>query len=118
MPITSPRTAGILVSALLTASSYAADVRVSYLVDAKALKTAAASTPLTFQLFTDGSCNTPVTSQTVDARNVNLIELITPRKVRGSGKKARPARVEHVMRGVAPQPTFYLKITGPGVIAV
>jgi hypothetical protein len=72
------RSAIAMLFALLPATAFAADVRVSYLVDAKVLKTATAGTPLSFQLFTDGSCTTPVASQVVNAEAASLIEIIKP----------------------------------------
>jgi hypothetical protein len=63
---------------------------------------AVAGTPLTFQLFTDASCTTPVATQVVNVESVSLVEQIKPLKVSGAPAAPKPAEVRHVMTGVTP----------------
>ena len=73
------RTATVVVAVFaltlaLTPVVYASDIKVTYLVDAKAFKAAIAGTPLTFSLFTDASCaGAPTATEIVNAEATQLL---------------------------------------------
>ena len=60
----------------LATAAHAADIQVSYRVDAKVLKKSTpAGTPLSFKLYTDSTCATSAGApQVVNVENVTLIE--------------------------------------------
>ncbi len=100
-------------------TAYAADVKVSYLVDAKALKLAIAGTPLTFALFTDAACaGTPAATRIVNAEATQLVEQLKLMVAKGGTKPPKTARVGHAISGVPVAPIFYLTVTGTGVVPV
>lgn len=112
--------AACVVSLLVATAADAADVRVTYLVDAKTLKASApAGTALTFALHTNGACSAPVASQSVNVEDVTLLETVKAAGVK-SGPKPPKGMIEmrHVMTGVSAQPAFYLKVTGAGITPV
>ena len=112
--------AACLVCLLAVTAADAADVRVTYLVDAKTLKASApAGTSLTFALHATSACNAPVATQNIDVEDVTLLATVKAAGVK-SGPKPPKAIIEmrHTMTGVTPQPAFYLKVTGPGVSPV
>jgi hypothetical protein len=108
----------LLLTLLAATSAHAADVRVTYLVDAKALKAGApAGTALTFELHATGACSAPVASTVVSVEDVALLEIVKPIGVKAGPKPPKPMiEMRHVLTGVAPQPTFYLRVTGSGVV--
>ncbi|MFN8543482.1 MAG: hypothetical protein U0807_04670 [Candidatus Binatia bacterium] len=109
----------VLLLLSLSPVAHAADVKVSYLADAKAFKAAVAGTPLTFSLFTDASCSgTAAATQVVNAEATQVLEQLKRITPKGGTKAPATARIEHVLSGVMPVPTFYLQVTGTGVTPV
>jgi len=100
-------------------AAHAADLKVSYLVDAEALNAAIAGTPLTFSLFTDASCaGTPAATQVMNAETTQLLEQLKLMTPKGAIKPPKTARMEHVMAGVPVAPLLYLTVSGTGVTPV
>lgn len=111
----------VLVAVLaLAPAAEAADIQVTYRVDAKALKVGTpAGTPLTFQLYSDSACTTAAgAAQVVNVEAVSLIEAPKLIKVKGGPKPPSVAEINYTMTGIAPQPAFYAKVTGAGVTPV
>jgi hypothetical protein len=109
----------LTVAAALTTAAQAADIRVSYLVDSKPLKTlAVAGAPFTFALFADAACATPVALRAVNVELLTLVEQLKVVKVKGAPRVPTPARLEHVLTDVPLVPVFYLTVTGPGVTPI
>src|SRR5262245_53947721 len=104
---------------LAPAALRAAEVPVTYLVDAKTFgDDAVAGTPLTFTLHTDASCTTPLRTKVVNVENLDLIEkvrLITPKN---APKTPAPARLFTTVSGVPVSGNLYLMVTGTGVSPV
>lgn len=109
----------LLFALLAPVSSLGADVRVSYLVDAKALdKNAPAGTPLTFELFSDAACLSSVASQIVNVEAVDVRAQVKALKTAGGPPAPKPAELRHVLTGVASDPVLYLQVSGPGILPV
>ncbi len=103
----------------LAGAAAAADVKVSYRVDAKALKSGTpAGTPLTFQLYSDSTCAALVKSEVVSAEGVSMIEQLKPIKIKSGPKPPGAADIGYTMAGVTPQPAFYLEVTGAGIVPI
>lgn len=112
--------AALLLAALSAAPASAADIQVSYRVDAKLLKKSTpAGTPLSFQLFTDSTCATSAgAAQVVNVEAVTLIEQPRLIKVKGGPTPPVTAEVRHTMTGLTPQPAFYAQVTGTGITPI
>ena len=93
----------------------AADVNVQYLVDFKDLrKNAPAGTSLTFQLYTDSACTVAAgSSVNVNVENIDLLEKVITRKVKGGPKPPNVARLSETLTGMPTAPL--LKVTGTGI---
>jgi len=115
-----PALAWSLLLVLAASSAFAADVRVTYLVDGKALKAAApAGTVLTFELHTTNACSAAVASDAVNVEDVTLLEQVKTAAVKSGPKPPKNVlEVRHILTGVTPAPVFYLRVTGTGVSAV
>lgn len=115
-----PALAWSLLLVLAASSAFAADVRVTYLVDGKALKAGApAGTPLTFELHTTSACGAPVATTTVDVENVTLLAHLKAASVKSGPKPPKSVlEMRHVLSGVTPASAFWLKVTGAGVTPV
>jgi hypothetical protein len=101
------------------ASARAADIKVSYLVDSQLLRiNAIAGTVLTFQLYGESSCATPIATQAVNIENTTLIETIKPVSVKGAPKPPSAAEIDFTMTGVTPQVQTYAKVTGTGITPI
>jgi hypothetical protein len=101
--------------------AFAADLPVSYLVEDKPLKSIAAGTMLTFELYSDNTCTTLVHTAHLGAENVNLLtklKQLTPK----NGPK-HPSTVElrttlTSFAGVKPGDDLSLRVTSalPGAV--
>ncbi len=114
------RVAVVLTLLAAASAAHAADVRVAYLVDAKALKAGApAGTVLTFEVHASAACNAAVASAVVNVEDVTLLATVRAAGVT-AGPKPRKQMIEmrHVLTGVAPQTAFYLRVTGSGIVPV
>jgi len=92
-------------------------IPVQYLVDEGLLKKdAVAGTPLTFELYSDSACSSPVYSEVVDIESLLVIERLRVFKPKGlSGPTGKLDRIQHIF--VVPEaPAYYLKVTGTGII--
>jgi hypothetical protein len=96
----------------------AADVPVSYSVDAKELKQAVAGTALTFELFSDAACSSSVHQAQVLAEQVSQVVELKLARRKGAPKPPKTAELRHVLSGVALAGSLYLKVTGTGVVPV
>jgi hypothetical protein len=102
-----------------SAVAHAADVKVSYLVDAKVLKKGApAGTVLTVTIFADSSCSVPLDSRTMNVESVMLIESLKPLAIKGASPGSPPARIEFEFTGASPQMQTYATVTGTGVMPI
>jgi hypothetical protein len=108
----------IIALGIVPAAAHAADVRVSYLVDATAFKAAVAGTPLTFSLYSDASCNSLVTSQAVVVESVALATAAKGVKVKNGPAPPKATRLEQVLTGVTPPTTSYVTVTGTGIVPI
>lgn len=83
----------LLAAMALPGLAQGADIRLSYLVNAKTLKKEVrAGSPLAFQLFTDASCSTPIASEVVNAEAVDLVDQLRPVKVKDGPVRRRSRR--------------------------
>lgn len=94
-----------------------ADVRVSYLVEEKPLKTGEAGDVWSFSLYSDDDCSqpigTPVLVSNIGASTrIERLKTFTPR---GAAKQPTAARVTANLVGVSAPSTFWLAVTGNGV---
>lgn len=106
-------------SCLLPGLAAAADIKVSYRVDAKELKKSTpAGTSLLFQLYSDSTCASLVKSASANVETVSLIEQLKPIKVKQGPVQPSVAEVQYTLAGVTPEPAFYLKVTGTGIIPI
>ena len=104
---------------LLTSMARADDVLVRYLVDAKQLKAADASTALTFDTFADATCAVPLGSTVVTLGAVDLVEQVKPVKIKDDpDPEPKAAWLNHRLTGVASGTPIYLKVTGAGITAI
>jgi len=100
-------------------SASAADLKVSYLVDAPSLqKNTHAGTPLTFEVYVDPNCTTKIASQTVNVEAVSLIEQAKALRVRGAPKPPSVAEILLTMSGLPVVPVAYARVSGTGIIPV
>jgi hypothetical protein len=100
--------------------SASADIRVAYTVDDKALKTAAISgTNLTFTVFSDAGCTTPIASPVVmPIDNILLIERMKRFTPKGGTKAPATDRLVQVLSGIVPNGPVFLTVTGTGVTPI
>ena len=103
---------------LAAATSRAADIRVSYDVDQKALKETVSGTLLTFTLYTDNACSAVHASQMVTVEDVIPLEKIKALKPKGAADPPKVVRLNHVLSGVTPAAELYLAVTGTGISAI
>jgi len=100
---------------LVPLPTFGADVPVTYLVDAKALKGATATTPLTFTLYGDAGCTSVVATQTIDAGSVDVIEQLKRLVARPSPKPPTTARVTTTVTHVTWTGNLFLTVAGAGI---
>jgi hypothetical protein len=105
-----------LMLAPVTAS--AADVPVSYDVDAVALKVAVSGTPLTFQLYTDASCTAPVHAEAIAIDDVTRIAILKRFRARNGLKPPKTAEIRATLTNVPAATPLYLQVTGTGITPV
>jgi hypothetical protein len=101
---------------LLLGAQALADVRVSYTVDEKALKTAVAGTNLAFALFSDNGCTTQVGGAVQIAVEDVLIQRLKLLRPKGATKPPKTDEIHATLTGVTAAP--YLKVIGNGITAV
>lgn len=94
-----------------------ADVRVSYLVEEKPLKTGEAGDVWTFSLYSDDECTqpigTPVLVSNIGASTrIERLKTFTPR---GAAKQPTTARVTANLVGRSAPGTFWLDVSGTGI---
>lgn len=103
----------------VASAAWAEDVQVRYLVDPNEFKAAVAGTPLSFELYSDGACTSLVGSQTINAEDVDLVEVLKVQKVKGdTSPQAKTARIQQMLTGAAAAAAYYAKVTGTGVVPV
>lgn len=107
-----------LLGILIPLAARAADLPVTYLVDAKTLRTATATTPLTFILYSDAACSSAVATQNVNAGDVNVIEQLRRLVARPAPKPPTTARITTMVSGVGIGGNLWLQVTGTGVTPV
>jgi hypothetical protein len=110
---------GLLIASLiaLPVLANAADVPVSYLVDAVALKSASAGTMLTFELSSDSSCTPVAASGVFDIDDVTVLA-VKRFKPAGGTKPPKTAELRAVVVGVSTPGHLYLRVTGTGVTPI
>jgi hypothetical protein len=117
-----PRFLAILVAAtslLAVGSSDAADLELSYLVDARAFRKAAnAETPIVVTIYRDRDCTQPVDAETIPAGDLDVIEKVRRLALRGAGPDADTARLSATLRDVDASGAAWVTLAGPGVSAV
>jgi hypothetical protein len=99
----------------------AADVPVSYTVDDKNLKNLAlATTPITFELYTDAACSGPIAhTEIANLDNVDVIARLKRLKPKQApAPPPKTADLRHVLTGVTAGGPFYLRVTGTGVTPI
>ena len=115
--------AGLATIAMLapTPKANAAELQVSYLVDARALRAmVVVRDVLRFKLYSDASCRTPLHVEKVAALHV----AVSPTALRPAAWPERPAgarraaRLDARLLGAPRRSPVYLIVRGPGVIPV
>jgi len=106
--------------ALAAFAVHAAELPVSYTVDEKALKTAVAGTNVTFDLYTDNACTSPIAhTETVPIENVDIISRLKLLKPKNAlVKPPTTDELRHTLTGVNTDRPLFLKVTGTGVTPV
>ena len=97
-------------------SAFAADLPISYFVEAKPLQAQApAGTALTFDLFSDNTCTTSVQSTVVNAEDVLIVSKLKQSTPKGDVKLPLTAELRTTIPGVTTPGNLYLRVTGTGV---
>lgn len=116
------RRSSILILGLLVATvgpSAAADVRVSYLVEAKPLRRGvSADSTVTVAVHRDRDCTTPVTTQNVIGADLELIEKLRRQSVRGAPPAPETLRITLTLRDLAAPSPAYVVLSGTGITPV
>lgn len=123
IPGTLALAAALLLAAVSAMSAFpasAADIQVTYSVNAKVLKKSTpAGTPLSFQLYTDSTCATSAGApQVANVEAVTLIEQPKLIKVKGGPTPPMIAEIRYTLTGITPQPAFYAKVNGTGITPI
>lgn len=117
-----PRCFAILAAAtsLLTAgTSAAADLDLSYLVDARAFRKAAtAETPIVVTIYRDRECSHPVDAKTITAGDLDVIEKVRRLALRSAGPTADTARLSGTLRDVDAPAAAWVTLAGTGISAI
>ncbi len=100
-------------------SAAAADLEVSYLVDARAFRRAAtADTPILVTVYRDRECTQPAGASTLTAGDLDVIEKVRRLALRSAGPSPDTARLTATLRDVdAPAPAW-VTLAGAGISAV
>ncbi len=107
------------IAGILPSLTYSADVPVSYNVDPHALRSATAGSFISFELYADSACSTPVANTSIDiADPALLIKKITLSRVNGGPKVANISTLEYVMTGVSLTENLYLRVVGGNITPV
>lgn len=115
----SRRGAAALLYALVAATpAAAADVRISYTVEDKALKQAVSGTVLTFELFDEPTCTAPPVFTATPLIDDLFVERVKRFKPSGGAKPPNTARMSYQLVGAPALGTAFLRVTGNGVVAV
>jgi hypothetical protein len=99
---------------LLPVGARAADLPVSYTVEAKPLKAAIAGTMLSFELYSDSACTTLVQSVPVAVENVSLLVALKQVTPKNDTKLPNTVELRTTLAGVTPASSLYLKVTDGG----
>ena len=118
----SPRT--LALAALLTAHlgatvAAAADLELSYLVDARGFRRAAtATTTIVVTIYRDRDCTQPVSARTITAGDLDVVEKLRRLTLRSGGAPPETARLTITLRDVeAPSPAW-VTLAGVGIGAI
>src|SRR5204862_8002425 len=98
---------------LLCGRSSAADVKVSYLVEAATIKDIPTGTPLTFDLYQDAACATLIDSIVVAIDDVTILGLKSF-KVSGGVKPPKIVELRAILGGVTAVGHLYLTVRAAG----
>lgn len=112
------RITSLLATLLLPTVGWPAEATVQYLVDLVALKKGlVASTPLTFQLYTDPDCTVasgpPIA---INAGDLDLVEKVKTFRLREGIRKPPLLRLQHRLTGIPLDTAIFLAITGDGIL--
>ncbi|MEO6027508.1 MAG: hypothetical protein ABIR79_11635 [Candidatus Binatia bacterium] len=111
-------TFAVLSALLAPARADAADVRVHYLLEERALRAADASSPVHIALFTDAACTTATFEATLALGDVDLLARVAATRLRGAPKTPKSAELSHTLRSVPAAAPLYARVSGPGVVSV
>jgi len=107
----------LLVLMCVAWAAEARDVPVRYTVDAKELgREAVAGTSLSFELFAEPSCATPVHQQLVLVEDVAIMQRLNLVRARGANTPQETTELNHVLTGVPDTEALYLRVVGKGVV--
>jgi len=104
----------VLVTGAAVSRADAADLPVSYLVEEKPLKAAAAGTPLAFELYSDNTCTTLVESVPVNVENVTILSKLKQMTPKDDTKLPNTVELRTTLTGITPEAAVYLKVTDSG----
>jgi hypothetical protein len=111
-------TFAVLSALIATPRADAADVRVHYLLDERALRAVDASSPVQIALFTDASCTAATFAAALALGDVDLLARVATTRLRGAPKAAKSADLSHTLRNVPAAAPLYARVTGPGIVPV
>ena len=111
------RTLLLMLAAVATPAA-AADVRVSYLLDERALRAADASSPVRIGLYGDAACTAPAVETTLTLADVDVLVRVAATPLRGVPKAAKAVELRHTLRDVPPAAPLYARIDGNGVVPI
>jgi hypothetical protein len=103
---------------LLPSVAPALEVTVRYDVDATALKSAVAGTVLTYNLYGDDACTDLVSTQMVNAEDIDSIEAVKRITVKGGTKPPKMARTYHAFSINPPRWIHRATVTGTGITPI
>ncbi len=108
----------IAIVVAMPSDGLAADMRVQYDVEDRPFKSQVnSSSLLTFALYSDPACTVEVMNQELTADELDYVEIVKFRKIRGKANVPRLARINVLMSAVASASTeLYLKVTGTGIV--
>jgi len=104
----------------LPVSATAADIPIRYTVSDSALKSLAASAPVSFELYAEATCTgTPVYQTTAPASSLDLVSRLKLFKAKGdTTPPPKTAEIVRTLNGVTASGNLYLRVAGAGVEAV
>lgn len=108
----------LLLLAAIATPAAAADVRLSYLVAERGLRTVDASTPVRIGLYGDAACSASLHETTLTLGDIDVLTRTAATPLRGAPKPAKAVELRHTLRDVPDAAPLYARIDGDGMIPI